>query len=291
MCEFQEIHIRLGDGYPAYARYWPVPNAASAALHIHGIQSHCGWYAHTARALRDAGIAVLQPDRRGSGRNRADRGHAESADQLIADAIRYTDQLRELTGLARVHLIGVSWGGKLVAAAHANNPSLTASLVLVAPGIFPIVNVSPTEKLKIGLSMVSAPKRQFDIPLNDPRLFTADPKWIEFLEQDPLQLHQATAGFYLASRRMDRIVARLGESAPVPIHVLLAADEQIIDNQRTRTFIRDLPWPHRHVTCYRRSRHTFEFGPDRDLFVRDLIRWVNGPTQFDPPPIAAQSSA
>lgn len=286
MCDFQEIHIALSDGYEAYARFFPAKAQKAAALHLHGIQSHCGWYADTARALRDAGFSVLQPDRRGSGRNESDRGHAESADQLIDDAIRCAKRLSELTGQEKVHVLGVSWGGKLAAALHATDSTVAASLVLIAPGIFPIIDVSAGEKFKIGLSMISAPHKQFDIPLNDPQLFTADPKWAEFLRNDPLQLHQATAGFYLASRRMDRKVARLREAAAAPIHVLLAADERIIDNGRTREFVRDLPWPTRHVTCYLNSRHTFEFGPDRDVFVDDLVRWLNAPKLYDPSPIA-----
>jgi len=280
MCDFQEIHITLEDGYEAYARYFPADPCIAAAVHFHGIQSHGGWYSDTARALRGAGVSVLQPDRRGSGRNQLARGHAASSEQLIDDARRCVLKLRDLTGQDRIHLIGVSWGGKLVAALHATDASLAASLALVAPGIFPVVDVSAGEKFKIGLSMISSPEKLFDIPLNDPELFTGDPRWIQFLRDDPLQIHQATSGFYLASRRMDRVVARLPESSPVPVHLMLAERERIIDNPRTRQFVRNMLWPERHITTYVNSRHTFEFGPDRDQYISDLIRWVRNPATF-----------
>jgi len=280
MCDYHETHIPLEDGYQAYARYWPADPCIAAAVHFHGIQSHCGWYADTARALRDAGVSVLQPDRRGSGHNPQARGHAASSDQLIDDAHRCVLKLRELTGQDRVHLIGVSWGGKLVAALHATDASLAASLSLVAPGMFPIIDVSAAEKFKIGFSMISSPEKHFDIPLNDPGLFTGDPRWIQFLRDDPLQIHQATAGFFLASRRMDRVVTRLPEATPVPLHLMLADQERIIDNQRTCQFVRKMLWPDRHITTYVNSRHTFEFGPDRDQFISDLIRWVHDPKSF-----------
>lgn len=280
MCDYHETHITLEDGYQAYARYWPADPCIAAAVHFHGIQSHCGWYADTARALRDAGVSVLQPDRRGSGHNQQARGHAASSDQLIDDARRCVLKLRELTGREKIHLIGVSWGGKLVAALHATDASLAASLSLVAPGLFPIIDVSAAEKFKIGFSMISSPEKHFDIPLNDPELFTGDPRWIQFLRNDPLQIHQATAGFFLASRRMDRVVTRLPESAPVPLHLMLADQERIIDNQRTCQFVRKMLWPDRHITTYVNSRHTFEFGPDRDQFISDLTRWVRNPASF-----------
>lgn len=278
MPPFEELQIALHDGYEAYARYWPAPRGAPAILHIHGIQSHCGWYTETARALNEAGFAVLQPDRRGSGRNERDRGHAESATQLIDDGLLCAAKLSEMAGVRAVHLIGTSWGGKLAAAMHVTAPEAAASLSLVTPGIFPIIDVSPTEKFKIGWSMVSNPTKHYDIPLNDPELFTDDPRYIRYLREDGLQLHQATAGFFLASRRMDKLTAKLPHAPAAPLHVFLAANERIIDNDKTRALVRNLPWPHRHVTTYAHSRHTLEFGVDRDAYLTDLVRWLRAPT-------------
>ena len=280
MADFREIHVTLSDGYEAYARYWPVEGCTSAVLYLHGIQSHCGWYTETARAINEAGFAVLQPDRRGSGRNQQDRGHAESAQQLIDDGMVCARKLGELAGLQNVHILGVSWGGKLAAAIHATEPSATASLKLVAPGLFPIVDVSAADKFRIGLSMLSNPTRMYDIPLNDPELFTDKPDRIRFLIEDPYQLHRATAGFFLASRRVDRIWSRIRQTPAVPLLVFLAGVERIIDNDKTRKFVRDLSWPCRHITAYERSRHTIEFGDDRNEYAGDLIRWLRDPQLY-----------
>ncbi|MCZ6653770.1 MAG: alpha/beta fold hydrolase, partial [Planctomycetota bacterium] len=151
MLEYQKLSTALPDGYSAYARYWPVREPAGAVLYLHGIQSHCGWYEESARRLQQAGLAVLQPDRRGSGRNQADRGHAESQEQLIDDGLACGRQLLELTGLKQYHLIGISWGGKLACAMAVAEPGLVRSLSLVCPGLFPRVDVSGAEKFKIGL--------------------------------------------------------------------------------------------------------------------------------------------
>ena len=278
MPECEDITIRLPDGYEAYARLWMPPEPCrGGVLHLHGIQSHCGWYEASAQAVCAAGLAVLQPDRRGSGRNQARRGHAESHTQLIDDAFACLDALSERCGHEQIHILGISWGGKLAAAMHAHDSGRTSSLTLITPGIFPIIDVSASEKFRIGWSMVSNPERHFDIPLNDPRLFTADRKWIEYLEKDELQIHQATAGFFLASRRMDKLVRRLPEATSVPLHLMLAGDERIVDNEATRNFVREMSWPHRAITTYDRSRHTLEMGPDRDGYIEDLIRWLSDP--------------
>lgn len=276
---YEEITIPLPDGYPAYARIWtPAGACRGGVLHLHGIQSHCGWYEGSARTLCEAGFAVLQPDRRGSGRNPASRGHAESPQQLIDDTLACLDWLGERCGRDRLHVVGISWGGKLAAALHVQQPDRTHSLVLVTPGLFPVIDVPASEKFRIGWAMVSHPDRRFDIPLNDPELFTADPKWIAFLREDPLQLHQASAAFFLASRRLDKLARRLPSSPAVPLHVMLAGQERIVDNEATRRFVRDMAgWPQRMITLYDASRHTLEMGPDRDHYFGDLTRWLNDP--------------
>lgn len=276
MAKYEEIGVRLPDGYQAYARYWCGPAPHGAVLYHHGIQSHCGWYETSAAGLADAGYAVLQIDRRGSGRNSPHRGHADSAEQLIEDSLAAGDELRRRSGFEEYHVVGVSWGGKLVVAAYVHDPTAVRSLTLVTPGLFPKVGVSASEMAKIGFAMLYQPNQLFDIPLNDPELFTTVPRWQEFFRTDVLTLRQCTAGFYLASRRMDKIVAKLPQARPVPIHLFNAGDERIIDNDKTSNFIRELHWPLCLITTYPTARHSLEFENDPQVYYNDLVLFING---------------
>jgi alpha-beta hydrolase superfamily lysophospholipase len=271
---YEELSISLPDGYRAYARYFHAPRPIGSVLYHHGIQSHCGWYEASAAAAADAGYDVLQVDRRGSGRNEIDRGHAESAEQLIADSHAARDELLRRSSRSDYHLVGVSWGGKLVVAAYVNDPAGVKSLTLVTPGLFPKIGVTRGEMARIGFSMLYEPRRHFDIPLNDPDLFTANPRWAEFFRTDPFTLRQCTAAFYLASRRMDRIVARLKESPPIPIHLFLAGDERIVDNDRTADFFDDLDWPDTQTTMHETARHSLEFEGDATIYFHQLVSFI-----------------
>jgi len=274
MANYEEISVRLPDGYQAYARFWTGSDPRGAVLYHHGIQSHCGWYETSAARLADAGYAVLQIDRRGSGRNSPDRGHAESAEQLIEDSLAARDELRRRSGFDEYHLVGVSWGGKLAVAAHVHDPSGVRSLSLVTPGLFPKIGVSPSEMAKIGFAMLYQPQQLFDIPLNDPDLFTTVPRWQEFFRTDALTLRQCTAGFYLASRRMDKTTAKLPQAKPVPIHLFVAGDERIIDNDKTTTFIHEFHWPGCRITTYPKARHSLEFEGDPQIYFNDLVSFI-----------------
>ncbi|MBI3834891.1 MAG: alpha/beta fold hydrolase [Planctomycetes bacterium] len=274
----EEISVRLSEGYFAYARLWRPRETRGAVLYHHGIQSHCGWYETSAKRLADAGFVVLQIDRRGSGRNEVDRGHAESAEQLIADSHAARDELLKYSECGEYHLAGVSWGGKLAVASHVADPRGVKSLALVTPGLFPKIGVSRGDMAKIGFSMLYEPDKHFPIPLNDPDLFTATPKWHEFFRSDPLTLRECTASFYLASRRMDKIVTKLSNAPPVPVHLFIAGDERIIDNERTVEFIRGLHWPDTQITTFPTARHSLEFEPNCAAYFKELVDFISKQT-------------
>jgi len=275
MASFDEIFVSLSDGYRAYGRYWKASDPRGAVLYHHGIQSHCGWYQSSAAALADAGYGVLQVDRRGSGRNMAKRGHAESADQLIGDALAARDDLCRRSGAGEHHVVGVSWGGKLAVAAYAADQTGVLSLNLVTPGLFPVAGASREEAARIGFAMLYEPHKHFDIPLNNPELFTAVTRWQRFFRSDELTLRQCTAGFYLASRRLDKTVQSVRDAPPVPIHLFLAGEERIIDNEKTADFFQELNWPGLRITRYARARHSLEFECDPGVYFGDLVSFID----------------
>lgn len=256
----------------------PNPNpqtpTPSPVLYLHGIQSHGEWFEQSGSRLAEAGLAVLMPDRRGSGRNERERGHADSADRLLTDAGEWVDELRRRSGCERVHVVGVSWGGKLAINLFQRRPQHVASLALVAPGLFPLVDLPTAGKLRVAWSVLASPQDLFDIPINEPEMFTANPTWLEYLRRDPLRLRKVTASFLIASRRLDRFTRTAHRHAGPPIALFLAEHDRIIDNAKTRAWLAGLPWPQRRVTEYANAHHTLEFEPQGCTFIEDLVTWV-----------------
>ncbi|MFQ6049287.1 MAG: alpha/beta hydrolase, partial [Phycisphaerae bacterium] len=148
--------IELADAYLAHARWWLPASPRGCVLYLHGIESHGGWFESSAARLAEAGFAVLLPDRRGSGQNHLERGHARSAGQLLQDVKLQARLLLDRTGFQRAHLLGVSWGGKLAAAAMVRWPALFGSLTLVTPGLFARVHLPGRDRLRVIWSALMA---------------------------------------------------------------------------------------------------------------------------------------
>src|SRR3954470_16811527 len=86
------------DGYSIHGAVWHVPEGTpmlGRVVVLHGVQSHGGWYHRLGRTLAEGGYEAHFPDRRGSGANRVDRGHAPSSGRLVADVTERLTSLRE----------------------------------------------------------------------------------------------------------------------------------------------------------------------------------------------------
>src|SRR5262245_47190181 len=170
------------DGYVWRYRHYAAASPPSArVIYLHGIQSHGGWYEGSCRHLAAQGLEVYFPDRRGSGLNDRDRGDAPGFRRLLDDVAEFVRELQAREPGRRTLLVAVSWGGKLVAALPRRHPGLVDAIALLCPGFCPKVGPGLGQRLRILGSRLVSPRRLFAIPLSEPELFTATPRWLEFL--------------------------------------------------------------------------------------------------------------
>ena len=269
-----------GDGYRwRYRRYDARATVRAEVVFVHGIQSHGGWYEHSCTQLVQAGFGVSFLDRRGSGLNEKDRGDAPGFRRLLDDVAEYLAKVPRSvdwtaahagptgTGRLPLFLAGISWGGKLAMAMERRHPGLVDGLILLCPGFFPRVYPTLGQRLRIMAARLFRPRKRFAIPLNDPELFTVTPRWQQFLRDDPLRLHQASARLLIESARLDGYLRFVPKYVHVPVLLLLAENDRIINNARTREFVERLATPDKQITEYPGASHTLEFEAEPACFI------------------------
>jgi len=170
--------------------------------------------------------------------------------------------------------MAISWGGKVATALQKRHPGKVDGLVLLCPGFCPKVRPPLLQRLGIFWSRLVAPRRLFPVPLSDPALFTPTPRWQQFLREDPLGVRQATARFLLESVRLDAYLRFVPRHVKVPVLVLLAEHDRIIDNARTRRFVERFASLDKTVIEYAGAHHTLEFEPDPGPFIHDVQQWL-----------------
>lgn len=151
----------------------------------------------------------------------------ESCSVLLGDIREVVEQAKREYPESKIFLMGICWGGKAAVAFAADNNESLDGLILVAPAIKCKADLSLKEKLDVLYSRFFRPRKLFKVPL-DEALFTKNPHYIEFMEQDELKLRNATAQFFFESRKMDFRTA--AGRITLPVLALLAGEDLILDN-------------------------------------------------------------
>ena len=268
--------VPASDGYLLGFRKYASANATGPVLAFnHGIQSHSGWYGRGCRYFADAGFTNYFFDRRGSGINEVDRGHARSHFQLMDDLRACLAMLRREHPKSPLILTAISWGGKLAVATLADHPELADGLILVAPGFVPQVHPPLSDQLRIALAGPFRPRRKLPVPLSDPALFTPHAEGQRLIEQDPLSIREASARLLFCSRLLDFRLRRVAPRITHPTLLVLASKDRIIDNDQTRAFVGR--FASRDVEIVElEGGHTLEFEPDPVPYYETLRQWIEG---------------
>jgi acylglycerol lipase len=272
------------DGYRLKFRHWAPEHPRGTVIALHGIQSHSGWYDYSSRRLADAGFAVYFPDRRGSGLNGFQRGHAAHAMRLVNDvralrtlAINETDCSPEKSNAhLPITILGISWGGKLAAVLAALFPQEFDRLALLYPGLVAKIRPTRSQLLRLNLARTfEIVKHHIPIPLDDPALFTQVPEWQQFISHDPLALHAVSSSFLNAGRDLDQELTTHCAKILQPTLLMLAENDSIIDNVAVRRIVSQFGTHQLTTKIYQGAQHTLEFEPNREVVVDDLIAWLS----------------
>lgn len=270
------IAFTASDGRELYVTHWKSCHRPVASLiFVHGIRSHAEWYRSSSHYFASQGLDVHFMDRRGSGLNTVDRGDTPSFRRLIDDIAEYVIHLRRSDSSLPNILGGISWGGKVAASLPYRHPGIVDGILLIAPGLKPAIAPSMATRLRIFFASRLNPCKCFPIPLNEPELFTASNDWQAYIEQDRYGLRHATARFLYNSFALDVYLRRAIRGLTLPVLTMLAEQDRIIDNTRTRKVISRLPATDNHVISYVDSHHTLEFEPDDHPWKADIRDWVH----------------
>jgi lysophospholipase len=274
--EMGQLHSMVaGDGASLVYRLFPAPENTlrGVVIHLHGIQSHGAWYVDTAAVLARHGYSVYLSDRRGSGLNPGYRGYMSSRQQLLDDLQRLVEiSARDHPGLPTA-LIGNCWGAKLALAYALQAPEWLAGLVLTSPALAQKVDLQLSEKAKVAVGQVVAPRLQVPVPLT-PEMFTTNPGYLQFIREDPLSLRTVTARFYFETFLWDRSLIKQ-RNLTLPLLIMLSGQDPIVDQERIQCWFDQVTSPNKQFMLYPDFGHLLDFEERRQQYWDDLLSWLN----------------
>lgn len=276
--ESREHHIeylRADDGAEIPVRVFGPGGDGIPLVMLHGIHSHSGWFPKSASFVASLGHPVYSFDRRGSGLSRQTRGHMAHFQTLIDEARTVAVAAVGRHGKTRVHILGHCFGAIPAAIFACCYPDMVESLILTTPGIYTHTTVTSARQIQIAILRFIQATHPVPFPLDPEDLadLEADRR---FIRNDPLSLHELTAGFLFESFRARLYVIRKMRRFTAPLFVAMAGRDRILDNPRSTAFFHSVPSMPKRLTVYPNATHILEFSEEKDAFFHDLADWLEG---------------
>lgn len=266
--------IRASDGAQLLCRTWRGKVGAPVVLYLHGIEGHSQWFENTADLLNKKGVTIYAPDRRGSGLNSRDHGHLSSYQLFIDDV---NGMLRKICTAHMGHPIilwGNCWGAKAATLfaqqqTKAPNPDAEgvvgqfpiAALILSSPAIFTKVDYDLKTKMEIAANHVMGGRRamrKYPIPLTT-AMFTDNPKYLEYLEKDPLRLTEVTATFFVESHKLGELAKKTASNISMPVLIVQSGNDAIVDTEKLEAWYGKLKSTDKALRLFPDAYHCLDF--------------------------------
>ena len=240
--EWIEDHFKSWDGAELFCRFHDVPRPRHTLVILHGHGEHSGRYLKFSERLKHVPVRLALFDYRGMGRSTGLHNEGWSVEDHLKDISAFIDCVRKRNQTKeRIILMGHSLGGFLAVEWGLANPEGVKRLVLSAP-FFGLYGLHALRMIN-GLIRFLAPNFIYRNPVM-PSSLSHDPAEVAAYRKDPL-IKRSISAALLASimSHLVRFQRRETVTLPVPVNMLAAGKERIVDAKATRKFFDRLVAP------------------------------------------------
>lgn len=256
------------DSSKLYYDCWPARLDEPCVIYLHGLESHMGWFMNLAEFLNSKGINVYAFDRRGSGLNKGSSRNFSSR-YISSDLKIFIDLVKKEHPKSRIFLIGLCLGGKIAVDFFLYNQDCLDGLILISPSLKNRLKFSLMDKL----SILFRPNSMLKLPI-EAAMFTSNERYLKYIENDSLRLRYIPAQHLLEIAKMGRHLKKASGNIRLPVLLMLAGMDEIIDTGGVRRWYEKLPSQDKTLKFYKGYHHLLTFEENAAEVMEDVAVWI-----------------
>ncbi|WP_227936528.1 alpha/beta hydrolase [Alkalihalobacillus deserti] len=253
---------------------WEVAEPRGVIVVVHGAGEHHLRYQWLAEKWNEHGFDVVMGDLPGQGKTRGRRGHIHSFSQYLDQVEEWLEEART-KGLP-VFLLGHSMGGLVVIRMlMERNAALIKGVILSSPCLGLSQPPAKSKDLASKLIHRIVPTFSSNTGIRS-ELSTRNEEIRELYLRDELRVTKVSARWYQELTKAMRIALRYPEKFPnLPILVLQAGDDHLVDKLEVRTWFDDIASTEKFYKEWDGLFHEVFNEPEREDVFRYAIGFVN----------------
>lgn len=260
------------DGTRLFFRRHAAASPKDRVLVIHGFAEHSGRYLELLEALADAGFDALAFDLRGHGRSEGRRAHLRRFDDYLDDTrAAFAALTAGSDGSALV--FGHSMGGLIATHFAAAERDHCRALALSGPMFARALAVNPLKLLAAHVLGRLLPVFSMPSGITGAHL-TSDPEEIARHDADPLILHQARAGWFVALEAAMAAAPSSVERLTMPLYLMHGEADPLTAFGASRALFPMAPSADKTFVALPGLRHETLHEVGRDKVRADLVAWL-----------------
>jgi acylglycerol lipase len=261
-------------GLHLYYRGWEADEPCATLIVTHGLSEHSGRYAEFGRAMAAFGISTYALDLRGHGLSEGRRGHVDHFHVLLQDLDRFR---REIACIARGEepqfLLGHSMGGLITARYVEEYEPDIAGAVIISPWLATAMPVPRWKVLAASFLNRVLPA----LPINagiDEQWLSHDQQVIRRYRDDVLVHGRITPRLFTEASAAMGLVLQRSDRIRIPLLLLLAGDDRIVDTNKSEAFARSLTAADVTIRVYPDYYHEVLNDHDRAIAQHEIRDWI-----------------
>jgi alpha-beta hydrolase superfamily lysophospholipase len=260
--------------------YWqawlPEEEDVRAVLLVaHGYAEHGGRYGNLVDAMVPRGFALYALDHRGHGRSEGPRGHVGRFAEFVADLHALRVRVEQEHRGKPLFVLGHSMGGLIVVVYLLSHASGVGGAVLSSPALGLLDEPSRVMQWLARILSRIAPRISFQSNV-EPEFLSRDPSVGRAYAADPLVHRRASARFFSEFKRAIGGAHERAAEIVLPILVLQAGDDRLVDARATESFVKMLGSESKDLRLYPGFFHEIFNETENEGVFADLDRWLAG---------------